>query len=135
MATTATRLLPMSKGALRGVSGLRPIRARPGHLRPRFRWSVRYRETASGAVNAGSPKWTPKLAALLAYEQVKLQRERSVRPSAQADCQVPSRAAPPRFCLHPSIGEDCPYGFKGARHAPRAVWRVISQAGAPWRAT
>jgi hypothetical protein len=40
--------------ALQGVGGLRPIRARPGHLRQRFRWSVQYRETASGAVSAGS---------------------------------------------------------------------------------
>jgi hypothetical protein len=71
--------------------GLRPIRARARSLRAYFRWSGPDSATASGAVSAGCPKWAPKLAALLAYQQVKPLGERSVRPSARVTRPVGRR--------------------------------------------
>src|SRR5262249_18833322 len=46
--------------------------AAPGRIiAVRFAWSGRWAGCPSEAVDAGGPKWIPKLAALLAYEQVK----------------------------------------------------------------
>src|SRR5262249_38764307 len=43
---------------------LRPIRARPGHLRPRFRWPVRYRKRPPGPLLLHGRPSPPQLAHL-----------------------------------------------------------------------